>query len=246
MTCAIAVMAKAPRAGKVKTRLSPPLSPEEAMAMSAAFLRDITENIRLAAQQADIAGFVAYAPAGLEGLFDGLLAEGTGLVLADGQLGDGLGDMPPGVQGFGRSLLHATRSLLARGFASVCVLNSDSPTLPTNRLVRAARALEQSGDRAVLGAAEDGGYYLLGLKAAHAGCYADIAWSTDAVAGQTRDAVRRLGLPLDELEPWYDVDDREALGRLLRDLEPGRRDQPYACPATAACVDRLGLRARLA
>ncbi len=238
MTCAIAVMAKAPRAGKVKTRLSPPLLPEEAMAMSAAFLRDITENIQLAAQQADITGFVAYAPAGLDGLFDGLLADGTRLVLADGQ-----GDMPPGVQGFGRSLLHATRSLFAQGFASVCVLNADSPTLPTARLVQAARALERPGDQAVLGAAEDGGYYILGMQAPHAGLYEDIAWSTAAVAGQTRDAARRLGLALHDLDPWYDVDDSAALRRLLGELDGG---PGYACPATAACVARLELRARLA
>ena len=103
MSCAIAVMAKAPRAGHSKTRLSPPLLPDEARRMSAAFLRDITENIRRAAAEADIVGYVAYAPAGLEGLFDGVLAPGTELVLADGT-----GDMPAGVQGFGRSLLHAT------------------------------------------------------------------------------------------------------------------------------------------
>ena len=96
MSCAIAVMAKAPRAGHSKTRLTPPLLPDEARQMSAAFLRDITENIRLAGQQADIAGYVAYAPAGMEALFDGVLADGTGLVLADGT-----GDMPEGVHGFG-------------------------------------------------------------------------------------------------------------------------------------------------
>ncbi len=104
--------------------------------MSAAFLRDITENIRLAGQQADIVGCVAYAPAGMEALFDGILAPGTQLVLADG---DG-GDAARGA-GFGRSLLHATRALFAQGHHAVCVLNSDSPTLPTASLVAAAQAL---------------------------------------------------------------------------------------------------------
>ena len=54
------------------------------MRLSAAFLRDITENIRAASQHADIAGYIAYAPAGLEMLFHGMLAPGTRLVLADG------------------------------------------------------------------------------------------------------------------------------------------------------------------
>ena len=74
--CAIGVMAKAPRPGFSKTRLCPPLRPEQAAALSAAFLRDITENIALAARQAPIAGYVAYAPEGQEALFDGHLAAG--------------------------------------------------------------------------------------------------------------------------------------------------------------------------
>ncbi|MBC7799630.1 MAG: DUF2064 domain-containing protein, partial [Gemmatimonadaceae bacterium] len=75
-------MAKAPRPGQVKTRLQTVLEPEEAAALSAAFLRDVTANIQAAAAAAPIHGFVAYAPAGQEARFDGLLAPGTGLVLA--------------------------------------------------------------------------------------------------------------------------------------------------------------------
>ena len=237
MSCAIAVMAKAPRPGHSKTRLSPPLTPDEASDMSAAFLRDITENIHLASQQADIAGYIAYAPAGLEGLFDGILAPGTQLLLADGT-----GDMPEGVQGFGRSLLHATRALFARGHSAVCVLNSDSPTLPTACLVQAAQSV-LGGDRVVLGPAEDGGYYLLGMTALHEQLYAGITWSTERVAAQTRAAAAKIGLPPDELPEWYDVDDRAALGRLIADLDAGTG---FAAPATAALVRTLHLRERLA
>ena len=76
-TCAIGVMAKAPQPGLAKTRLCPPLAPAQAAALSAAFLRDITENIALAAQSAPIAGCIAYAPSGAEACFDGHLASGT-------------------------------------------------------------------------------------------------------------------------------------------------------------------------
>lgn len=205
--------------------------------MSAAFLRDITENIRLAAAEADITGYVAYAPAGLEPLFDGVLADGTQLVLADGSL-----DMPDGVLGFGRSLLHATRALFDRGHSAVCVLNSDSPTLPTACLIQSARALA-AGPGVVLGAAEDGGYYLLGMTQAHHQLYAGIAWSTEHVAVQTRAAAQALGLPVTELPPWYDVDDRAALDRLVVDLAAGTG---FHAPATAECVASLRLRERLA
>lgn len=234
--CAIAVMAKAPRAGAVKTRLVPPLTHDAARQASAAFLRDVTENVRLAGGRAPIDGYVAYAPQGLEHLFDGMLADGTSLVLADGT-----GDMPHGVEGFGRCLLHATRALFTQGFGSVCLLNSDSPNLPTALLVEAAWALAAPGDRVVLGPAEDGGYYLIGVKAAHAHLFADLAWSTASVADTTRRRVRELGLPLIELASWYDVDDAASLARFLHAVAEPRDDGAYAAPASVACLGALGL-----
>lgn len=237
--CAIGVMAKAPRAGFSKTRLCPPLQPEQAATLSAAFLRDISENIALAARQVSIAGYIAYAPVGQEKLFDGLLAAGTRLLLADGSP-----LMPPDVQGFGRCLLHAILAMLARGHGSAVVLNSDSPTLPTALLVRTAAALAAEGDRVVLGPADDGGYYLLGMKAAHAHLFADIAWSTDSVAETTRMRAAALGLEVVELPTWYDVDDQASLMRLLEEtvmpeLRAGLR--PYAAPFTGLALARMGL-----
>ena len=240
--CAIGVMAKAPRAGFSKTRLCPPLRPDQAACLSAAFLRDITENIAQAARQTPISGYVAYAPEGQETLFDGHLAAGTGLLLADGSP-----LMPPDVRGFGRSLLHAVLAMLARGHGSAVVLNSDSPTLPTAVLVRAATALAADGDRVVLGAAEDGGYYLLGMKAAHAHLFADVAWSTDRVAETTRTRATQLGLAVVELPVWYDVDDQAALARLLLETTaPEARCGllPYAAPFTALALAGMSLRQR--
>lgn len=232
-------MAKAPRPGRVKTRLMPFLQPDEAAQMSAAFLRDITANIALASRDAAVTAWIAYAPAGLEGLFDGMLEPGTRFVLADGGI-----EAPPGVEGFGLSLLHAAQALLHGGAASVCLLNSDSPTLPTRLLVQAAQALAAPGDRVVLGPAEDGGYYLLGLKRPHAGLFANIAWSTDQVARQTRARAAGLGLEVVELAPWYDVDDAAALRRLLGD-QPSAVLTPYPAPCTSALAARLGLSNRL-
>jgi hypothetical protein len=236
-------MAKAPRPGFSKTRLCPPLRSDQAAALSAAFLRDITENIVLAARRMPIAGYVAYAPAGQEPLFDDHLAAGTELLLADGSP-----LMPPDVLGFGRCLLHAIMAMLARGHAAAVVLNSDSPTLPTAMLARAAALLAMEGDRVVLGPAEDGGYYLLGMKAAHAHLFADIAWSTDSVAETTRLRAAELGLEVAELPPWYDVDDQAALDRLLDETvmtqKVGGDLLPYAAPYTALALTRMGLRAQ--
>lgn len=237
--CAIAVMAKAPQPGRSKTRLVPPLTPEAAAALSAAFLRDVTENVAHSASVVPVQACIAYAPAGLEPLFAGHLAPGTRLVLADGRR-----EMPDDVRGFGRCLLHAVQSLLEQGYGAACVLNSDSPTLPPVLLHRAARALAAPGDRAVLGPAEDGGYYLLGVKAAHAYLFADIAWSTELVAEQTRERARTLGLELTELDPWYDVDDPASLNRLVAEFDGDAFGAlpAYPAPVTAACVERLGLR----
>lgn len=237
--CAIAVMAKAPRPGAVKTRLAPPLAPETASALSAGFLRDITENIGLAARGMRIHRYVAYAPARSAAFFDGKIADGTPLVLADGA---GVG--APGVHGFGRCLLQAAQSLFAAGHDRVCLVNADSPTLPTALLSQAAAALAEDGDRIVLGPAEDGGYYLLGLKAPHAHLFADVAWSTSEVAEQTRERARALGLPVVELDQWYDVDDVPALHRLCRELTMRRQQNgldPFPAPATAHCIARLGI-----
>jgi uncharacterized protein len=232
--CAIAVMAKAPRPGLVKTRLVPPLSPSAASALSAGFLRDITENIALAARAVEIHGYVAYAPVGSQATFDRMLAGGTHLVLADGA-----NISIPGVCGFGRSLLQAAQALFARGHHSVCLLNSDSPTLPTRLLVEAAKMLAEAGDRMVLGPAEDGGYYLIGIKAPHLHLFQDIAWSTAEVAVETRMRAAALGLPVAELDTWYDVDDAVSLRRLCGELSSASVADTtcaYSAQATADCL----------
>jgi rSAM/selenodomain-associated transferase 1 len=230
-------MAKAPKPGFCKTRLMPLLTPGHAAGLSAAFLRDVTENLRLAAEAVPIVPYVAYAPAGTEALFDGVVADGTRLVLADG-----FSNMPPGVEGFGRCLLHAVESLFALGHRSVCVLNSDSPTLPTRVLCQAAELLGGADDRVVMGPADDGGYYLLGMQQAHAHLFTGITWSTARVAAETRGRALEAGIALVELPTWYDVDDAASLARLGKELaDPGALG--FAAPCTAAWLAAMALQA---
>ena len=245
-TCAIAIIAKAPRPGHVKTRLQGVLNPDEAAAIGTAFLRDTIANLIEASEHVPIAPFVAYAPAGEEARFDDILPDAASLLLADGKNGEA-----PGVQGFGRVLLDTTRTLLARGYGAVCVLGADSPTLPTAYLVRAARHLlapAPARPDAILGPADDGGYWLLGLTRPHHEPYADITWSSDAVAGETRARCSAAGLRLVELDPWYDVDDPAALTRLMRDTAgpAATAPQPFRAPFTTAAIARLALADRLA
>jgi uncharacterized protein len=184
-SCGIAFMAKASAPGRAKTRLVPPLTFEEAAVLNTAFLQDVADNLLLAARNADrhggIAGYAAYGPPGSEDFFSRTLPGGIGLIEA-------------WRQNFGDCLLHTIEEIFARGHASAVVLNSDSPTLPTAFLVETAAALARPGDRAVLGPSSDGGYYLLGLKAAHRHMFEDIAWSTEKVAKQTLERAREIGL----------------------------------------------------
>jgi uncharacterized protein len=210
--CGIAVMAKASMPGRTKTRLVPPLTFEEAAACNTAFLRDVADNILAASDRASIAGYMAFGPPQSEPFFQEHMPREIGLVEA-------------WCPNFGDCLFTAIAQLLQRGHHSAVVLNSDSPTLPTSLLVETARVLARPGDRAVLGPAHDGGYYLLGVKAAHHRLFEDIAWSTEHVARQTQDRAAELGLPLHVLPRWYDVDDVRALRMLQAELF---EDQSFA------------------
>ena len=140
------------------------------------------------------------------------------------------------MEGFGRCLLHAVRALFDRGHTAACVLSSDTPTLPTATLVTAATLLLTGNERrAVIGACDDGGYYFLGMRRPHAGLFADIAWSTDTVAAQTRDRAAALGLELVELPLWYDIDDAASLDRLVQETSGSN-----AAPWTRHAIGALG------
>lgn len=211
--CALAVMAKAPRPGKVKTRLSPPLTPAQASALNICFIRDTTENIQQVSAASHSAGLVVYTPVGDEAAFDDLLPAGFELLAQRGE-------------GFGERLLAASQDLFACGYSAVCLIDSDSPTMPQAALLDAVTRLSRPGDRVVLGASDDGGYYLIGVKRVHPELFARIDWSTDRVYQQTLERAAEIGLQVDQLTTWYDVDDATTLERLRRELTPGSSMAP--------------------
>ena len=208
--CALAVMAKAPRPGMVKTRLQPPLNAVEAAALNVCFLRDTAENIASVTQDGGAQGMICYTPVGDEVAFDGLLPNGFALIA---QRGDG----------FGERLLCAAEDILSCGFGAVCLIDSDSPTLPSNALRAAVKELAKPGERVVVGPSEDGGYYLIGMNRAQPRVFERITWSTERVYAETIDRVCEAGVELVELPKWYDVDDAKALEVLERELLNGKR-----------------------
>jgi rSAM/selenodomain-associated transferase 1 len=236
-TCGIAFMAKASAPGRAKTRLVPPLTFDEAAALNTAFLQDVADNVLAAAAScpphAGIAGYAAYGPPGSEDFFRATLPETVGLIGA-------------WLPNFGDCLLHTIGEILARDHFAAVVLNSDSPTLPTALLIETAEVLARPGDRAVLGASSDGGYYLLGLKAAHRRMFENIDWSTERVADQTLERAREIRLEVHRLPAWYDVDDVEGLRRLHGELHgedtasrSRHAHRPHHAKQTAKLMDTL-------
>jgi glycosyltransferase A (GT-A) superfamily protein (DUF2064 family) len=126
--------------------------------------------------------------------------------------------LPPRAVGLGMSLRQASADLLADGYKGVCLINSDSPTLPTSILLETADILLRSEDRLVLGPCSDGGYYLIGLNHRHDEVFEDIAWSTDQVLRQTLERAKDIDLPVILMPEWYDVDDAASLKQLLDEL----------------------------
>ncbi|MDQ3013860.1 MAG: TIGR04282 family arsenosugar biosynthesis glycosyltransferase [Acidobacteriota bacterium] len=230
--CALGVMIKAPRAGASKTRLSPPLTPIEAAELSACFLRDTVNNIAGAGLSEPAAGIAVYTPVGAEAAFDGMLPEEFSLLAQRGEA-------------FGDRLFYATQDLLAVGYESLCLIDSDSPTLPTAWLAWAARSLKAPGDRVVLGPSADGGYYLIGLKRAHRHLFTDVVWSTEQVLAQTIQRAAEINLAVELLPTWYDVDDAASLAELCAEFWP---DHPpgehkgstgYAAPHTRRYIEQI-------
>jgi rSAM/selenodomain-associated transferase 1 len=231
--CALAVMAKAPRAGKVKTRLAPALGFDGSAAINVCFLKDTARNIAEVCVDGKAAGLVCHTPVGDEAAFDGLLPEGFALIA---QRGDA----------FGERLLAAAEDILSCGYGAVCLIDSDSPTIPQAALVQAVEALSQPGDRVVLGGSDDGGYYLIGLKQAYAEPFESITWSTASVFDETVAQVKRAGLELVTLPVWYDVDDAETLAVLERELLHGVKPEFAVVDGFDAMATREFLMRRVA
>ncbi|TCK23451.1 rSAM/selenodomain-associated transferase 1 [Ancylobacter aquaticus] len=205
-TIAVAVICKTPAPGKSKTRLSPPLRPEECAQISSCFIADLSATIASLAEDVDVDGYAVYTPAGTEEALKLLLPPGFGLVLqGEGNLGD--------------RLEKGIADLLVAGHAGAILINSDSPTLPKSILRAAVDALKTGDDRVVLSPALDGGYTLVGLSQPHAYLFKDIPWSTGDVYRLTLERAREIGLPVVELDAWYDVDDAETYALLEREME---------------------------
>lgn len=211
------IVAKAPIAGQVKTRLSAGVGAERAVELYRCFLED---TIELAGQIARCRTAFSFWPPAAGPHFAALC---PGALL-----------LPQAGAGFGERLLSAFTQAAAEGYDEMVLIASDNPGLPAAAVERAFAALADAP--AVLGPAEDGGYYLIGMREPQpALLLGDIAWSTERVAAQTYAAAAAAGIELATAPTWYDIDTAADLRRLHADLRAGRAH----APATLAALDRL-------
>ena len=203
---ALLVMAKRPQAGKAKTRLTPPLSPETAANLYESFLRDTLDLIR---QVKDTQPVIAYLPESESEYFERLAPDFDKILQDGGDLGERLADV--------------TSAYLQMGFKKVVAMDSDSPNLPAQYLEQAFQKLETFD--IVLGPCEDGGYYLIGLKAPAPRLFREVQMSTPFVTKDTLKLAKQEGLSACLLPIWYDIDNDQDLRRFvneLADLPPAR------------------------
>lgn len=195
-TSLLVIFTRAPVPGKVKTRLTPPLTPEQAAAVHEASLHDVVARARTTAANLHIR--YAEAP-GAEEFF--------GLAFDD------LEATPQGDGDLGARLARTFAEAFANEADRVIVIGSDSPTLPPSELGTALGALDRAD--VVLGPATDGGYYLVGLHArawpAGQVLFDGIPWSTADVLSETLERSAAAGLDVDLLATWYDIDRIEDL-----------------------------------
>jgi uncharacterized protein len=237
--CALAVMTKAPQAGRVKTRLTPPLTPEEAAELNKCFLRDTVTAISSACSNPSVSkahashseaataarGIAVYTPVGAEAAYGDILPAHFALLPQRGDT-------------FGERLWLAVEDLCKCGFQSVCLINSDSPTVPDEHFSTAVELLSTREERLVLGPSDDGGYYLIGVKKPRRHLFEQIDWSTERVLNQTMQRATEIGLEVKLLPTGYDVDDAASLRRLCNELVADDRPADIA-PHTRRFVANL-------
>jgi rSAM/selenodomain-associated transferase 1 len=207
MTTLSIIFAKEPVPGQVKTRLSPPLRPEDACRLYYCFIEDILEGMtRLPGMELAL----AYAPAGSHDFFRHLAPAPVRLVP---QEGPDLGERQARAFAWG----------FAGGFETILLRGCDTPDLPGAILLEAQEKLASARAEVVLGPSLDGGYYLIGLKALYPKLFEGLSWSTDTVLTDTLNRALKLSLRVHLLPYWQDIDTYADLVDFLKQPHPPHR-----------------------
>jgi rSAM/selenodomain-associated transferase 1 len=207
---ALIVMAKRPFPGQTKTRLTPPLTPQQAADLYSCFLRDVLDIVR---QVPDIVPFIAASPPDTAPYF--------------AQLAPDFAFIPQIGPNLGKRLHFVMVQLLQAGFKQVVAINSDSPDLPAAYLAQAFALLQQAAVDVVFGPCADGGYYLIGWKRPNPHLIHDVTMSTNHVLADSLAIAQAQGLQVALLPTWHDVDETADLARLHQSPTLGQHTQQF-------------------
>jgi uncharacterized protein len=175
--------------GKVKTRLAATIGPEKAFEIYQILLKRTFEvTVALPVTKA-----VYYSDYTTEDLFK--LPYYEKHLQSEGNLGE--------------RMQKAFEEAFAAGYEQVCIIGSDCYELTEDILVQAFEKLERTD--VVIGPAEDGGYYLLGMKKLHHSFFTGKNWSTNSVLPDTLNNVKAMGQSVALLPQLTDVDDEKDL-----------------------------------
>lgn len=194
---ALLIFAKRPLPGKVKTRLVPPLSPEQAAYLYRCMLGDV---MAMVASFTDLSLYLFYEDiGGAREYFAGIAP--------------GIKSLPQEGKDLGERMAEAFRVVFAMGHGSAVVIGTDAPDLPPAFIEEAFGRLESGKDKAVFGPCEDGGYYLLGITRLHCALFRDLPWSSGALLGESLKRAQEAGIEVSLLPMWHDVDTAADLER---------------------------------
>lgn len=218
MSAALIVFARVPEPGRVKTRLVPPLTPEQAAALYDALLRDALD---------------AYAALGVPVR---LYLAPTDTPVPPDLVPEGISRYTQQGEDLGARMRRAFLETFLAGHQQAVVIGTDHPTLPLDFVAMALEAVAEKGS-VVLGPSDDGGYYLLGTHGFQPALFDGMTYSHADVFDQTLSRAAALDADVTVLPAWYDVDEAADLNRLSADLAA----QADVAPRTRAVLGGIAL-----
>ena len=229
----LGVFARYPEVGRVKTRLAAGIGAEAAARLYEAFVKDIANHLQMRRERCVLAITPDHATA--RDWFESLA-------------GEEVETWPQPVGSLGDRLSAFFSMTLQEESSRAVVIGSDSPSFPPVFVEEAFAELDQHD--VVVGPAEDGGYYLIGLHARVVRdrpgvvrtIFTGIDWGGPTVLAQTLERLRASDLRFTQLPVWYDVDSIKDLRRLrdeLREMDAAGSRCP--CPRTRQLLTTLEL-----
>lgn len=216
------VFIKAPLAGKVKTRLKRHISQAGVLQLYRGMVEDLLSQFE---GSEDFSVRIMFSP------------PEAGQMVRN-WLGAHREILPQSTGDLGNKMEQAFAEAFSKGFRRVVLIGSDIPTIDREKIRRAFGKL--SNHPVVLGPANDGGYYLIGLRQPHTEIFTGISWSSSAVLAQTIKKIKKLNLNFALVEPETDLDVYQDVKQLWIKLNSNRKAElKYRLPRTYRALQTL-------